>query len=406
MRLGQPYRFLMPAIAVIIVASSVFYSGMLKQSGAKDIDAKYFYLAARCWAYGKSPYEPATYDAVSRAEFGAPSSVPFVAYLPTLMILVLPLAPFKWPVAAKIFSLMNFSAAMILLWGCYRLVRESARPHYGLQNWFWITVASTLGAISGAILTGQTSVFIAAAITVALIGCRSQRAWLTVTGLVIASAKPHLSGPLLLFILLFEPKQRKAVAIAAAITVLIFGYAAWVDSSIVRSYLGSLAAYKSLPVNDPSLLIGIPSLLSRARISPLVAQLCGAGCLLAVMALAAALVKRQRVQSFSNNSLAVMLLVFAVGLARPIQGYDLCVYAPGIALLATMQGSFQAVTLVPALILWRPGPVTRLQSALSGDLISTAAWLVLLLATMVLACLVLAGKSQAAHTEAQLRDAD
>ncbi len=48
-------RFVIPVLAGSIVAGSVFFSGLFKRGGAKDIDARYFYVAAKCWAAGKYP---------------------------------------------------------------------------------------------------------------------------------------------------------------------------------------------------------------------------------------------------------------------------------------------------------------------------------------------------------------
>ncbi len=377
--------YLIPTIAVLAVAISVFYSGLQKYSDAKNVDTRYFYLAAKCWASGRSPYEPATYEAMSRSEFGEPPAALFVAYLPTLMPVVLPMAPFGWSTAAKLFSIMNFCAAMILFWACYRLVREYVGEALRPVHWFWISLAASIGAISGTITTGQTSVFIAAAAALALLGCRLQKTWLTVVGLVIASAKPHLSGPLLLFIVVFEPRQRKAVYIAAGIAALIVGYAAAVDTNLISSYLGSVAAYGRLAVNDSARLIGLLPLLEGLGVSGLGAKLFAVCCLLAVMGLAVWLLRRRSASAFTDRELAVMLVVFSIGLVRPIQGYDLCAYAVGIALLAATGPYFQAASLLPALLIWRPDIVEKLHLPILKNFAASVAWMGLLIACIVLA---------------------
>jgi Glycosyltransferase family 87 len=372
-----------PIVAVAIVMGSVFFSGVLKQMGAKDIDARYFYVAAKCWAAGESPYDPATYQTMYRLQFGAQPDAGFVAYLPTLMVVILPMAPFDWPVAAKIFSLLNFSAAMVLFWACYRLVRESLGSPLRPKHWLWVTIASTIGGISGAILTGQTSVFIAAACALAVVGCRLQRPWMTVVGLVVASAKPHLSGPILLFIAASERPQRRAMLIAIAGAALICCYAALIDPNIVRSYLGSIAAYNSLASNDPTTQIGLVSLLVRGGTSLRVAQLAGASCLAVVMGLAAWLLWKSR-QGLSSSTHVMMLLIFSAGLARPIQAYDVCVYALGIGLLGTVESALSFGFLVPAILLWRPGLLDQLHLAIPNILVATGAWLAMLIGSMFL----------------------
>lgn len=187
---GIVSRYLIPILAVGLVAGSVLYSGVIQRGPAKDIDARYFYAAAKCWASGYSPYEAAVYYPTLRTEFGSTADGAF-AYPPTLMLVVLPMAYFDWPTAAKLFSLMNFGASMVLFWACYRLVRESLGAPLGPVHWIWVALASTMGGVAGTIFTGQTSVFIAAACAMALVGCRLQRPWLTVIGLAIATAKPQ-----------------------------------------------------------------------------------------------------------------------------------------------------------------------------------------------------------------------
>jgi hypothetical protein len=376
-------RYLVPILAVAIVMGSVFFSGVLKQLGSKDIDARYFYVAAKCWAAGESPYDPATYQAMYRLQFGRKPDAFFVAYLPTLMVVVLPMAPFDWPVAAKIFTLLNFSAAMVLFWACYRLVRESLGSPLRAKHWLWVTIASTIGGISGTILTGQTSVFVAAACALALVGCRLQRPWMTAVGVVIASAKPHLSGPILLFIAASERPQRRAIVIAVTAAALICCYAALIDTNIVRSYLESIATYNSLTANDPTSQVGLVSLLLRSGTSLHVARLLGAGCLAVIMGLVAWQLWKSR-QRLSSNPHVMMLLIFSIGLARPIQAYDLCTYALGIGLLGTVESTTSVGFLIPAILLWRPGLLDQLHLAIPNNVVATGAWLAMLIGSMFL----------------------
>ena len=72
-------------VAVLVMVCSIFYSGLIKPIAARDIDARYFYVAARCWASGESPYDATRYKAKYRATFNSEPDALFVAYLPTLM---------------------------------------------------------------------------------------------------------------------------------------------------------------------------------------------------------------------------------------------------------------------------------------------------------------------------------
>ncbi|MBV8672969.1 MAG: DUF2029 domain-containing protein, partial [Acidobacteriaceae bacterium] len=298
----------------------------------------------------------------------------------------LPMAPFAWPVAAALFSLMNFAAAMVLFWACYSIVRESVGVPLRLKHWFWVVLASSIGGIAGTIFTGQTSVFTAAASALAIAGCRLQRTWLIVVGLVIATAKPHLSGPLILFIFLFEPRQRRAIAIAAGMIAAVVGYAAMVDSNLLHSYLNSVRTYNALAANDPVKQIGIVPLLLHFGISAQIGGWLGLLSLIFVLGLTALLLKHCRC-ALTQVPLALMLLAFSIGLARPIQGYDVCCYAIGIALLATLDLRSQAALLAPSLLIWRPALLSGLHLTISANLLSTLAWLGLLIGSVIIAAL-------------------
>jgi hypothetical protein len=370
-------RYLVPIVAVAIVAGSVLYTGVIESAGARDIDTRYFYAAAKCWGAGHSPYEPETYIATYRNLFGSPPAALFVAYLPSLLLIVLPMAPFQWAVAAKLFMVMNYAAAMVLFWACYRLVVESVGAPLKVRHWVWVVLASTIGGISGTISTGQTSVFIAAAMAAALVGCRLQWTWLTVASLVVATAKPHLSGPLILFILLFEPRHRKAAAIAALILAVTVAYAAVTDAHLFHSYLDSMRTYNLLPANDPMKQIGLVSMLLRLGMGKVAAQALGVVGLVASMGMAARLLWRSG-KSLSQCPVAMMLLILSVGLARGLQGYDVCCYATGIALLATLRPWQSVALLSPSLLIWRPAVARAIHLHLPVYSLETGAWLVLL----------------------------
>jgi hypothetical protein len=251
------------------------------------------------------------------------------------------------------------------------------------QHWFWVVLASTIGGIGGTIFTGQSSVFIAAACALAIVGCRLGRTWLTIVGLVVATAKPHLSGPLILFILLFEPRQRRSVAIAVGIVAILVVYAATVDSNLLHSYLGSIHTYSTRPVNDPAKLLGLISLFLHFGISLAAAQLLGILCLFLVLVLAGWLL-RYSGGSLTRTPVALMLVIFSIGLARGIQGYDACSYAMGIALVATLDFRYRCTLLIPAALVWRPGLLDKVRQVYSEGQVGSFAWLGLLIGAVIL----------------------
>jgi len=254
-------QYLAPLLAVCIVAGSVFFSGVIRQGSNKNQDSRYFYKAAECWREGHSPYDPKVYFPKLHAEFAGGADGGDFAYPPTFMLVIFPMAFFDRQIAAGLFSVMSFGAAMVLFWSCYRLLRESLSSPLGPVPWCWLTLASTMGSIALTIFFGQSSVFIAAACALALVGSKLNRSWLTVVGLIVATAKPQLSFPLLLFIPLFEPRQRKAAIIALTIILIPLAYSAMIDPHIVRSYMDIVGSNRSLDVNDPAIQIGIAGLL-------------------------------------------------------------------------------------------------------------------------------------------------
>lgn len=372
-----------PALTAVVVAASLYVSGVYRHGGAKDIDAVYFYIAAKCWAAGVSPYDVTAYATMFQSVFGKPPDIGFVAYLPTLMLAVLPMAAFDWPVAAFVFSIMNFGAALVVLWSSAKLVRDIVGRPLGLVHWLWLALGSTLGSFAASIFTGQTSVIVAAGCAMALVGCRFNRTWLTVLGLVLASAKPHLSGPLILFIALFEPRQRRAVYLAALLSALMIAYAAIVDPNLATSFMGSVNSYAGFSGNDPARLHGLVSLLRQAGASPESSAVAGAAALLGMMLFLAWNTWRSA-QPLHQLPMVIALLLLSAGLARSLQGYDLCIYAVAISLLALLDWRVQVALLLPALVLWRPALFVSMVPRMNPVLLPTLCWLALLIVSIVI----------------------
>jgi hypothetical protein len=291
---------------------------------------------------------------------------------------------FKWSVAAKLFSILNFGAAMVLFWSCYRLVRESLGVPLRIVHWFWVVLASTMAAIDVSIFYGQSSVFVATACAVVLVGSRLQRPWLMVIGLVLATAKPQLSLPLLLFIPFFERRHRKAFIIAAAVIALPCAYAAFIDPHILQTFRDSVKSYGSVQLNDPANQIGTFSLLGSIGIGHPSSQIIGVICCLAVLFLAARLLLKSH-ETLGGSPLAMMLVVFSTGLAIPFHPPGMCCYSVGIALIATAKPGYRATYLIPSLFVWRPELLLdRLHWSLPKSLIPSIAWMALILVTVAM----------------------
>jgi hypothetical protein len=364
-------------VAVLVVVCSIFYSGLIKPVGAKDVDARYFYVAAKCWASGESPYDATRYKAMYRATFNSEPDALFVAYLPTLMPVILPMAPLDWWAAARLFAALNFAAAMLLLWASYKLVRELLGTPLRLMHWSWLTLGITIGGVSGTISTGQTSVLIASACALAQLGCRLQNRSMVIAGTIIASAKPHLSAPILLFIFLFEPSQRKSMFIAGGVILAFVAYAAALDGNLLANYLGAIKTYSVMPNNDPKVLIGLGSFLANTELPSLAIQVLSVAAL-AISLCLAGLLRRRGDLGKRGSALALMLVFFSIGILHPIQGYDVCVFAMAISLCSILSHRMQLIYLAPAIFLWRPTLISKAIPALSAVSIADLGWLMLL----------------------------
>jgi Glycosyltransferase family 87 len=364
-------------IAILVMVCSIFYSGLIKTTAARDIDARYFYVAAECWASGESPYDATRYKARYRATFNSEPDALFVAYLPTLIPAILPMALLDWPAAARLFAALNFSAAMLLLWASYRLVRELLGTPLRLMHWSWLTLGITIGGVSGTISTGQTSLLVTAACALALLGCRLHNRSMVIAGTVIASAKPQLSLPILLFIFLFESTQRKSMLIAGGIIVAFIAYAAELDGNFFEHYLGALKTYNAISNNDPKLQIGLGSFLANTELSAFTIQVLSVAVLAISLTLAGVLYRRGDLGERGSGA-ALMLVFFSIGIVHPIQGYDVCIYAMGISLCSMLSRRMQLMYLAPVFLLWRPTLVTKAIPALTTTSIAGLGWAMLL----------------------------
>jgi len=372
---------------------SIFYSGLLKPIGARDIDARYFYVAARCWASGQSPYDVTRYISRYRAIFNSEPDGLYAAYLPTLMPVILPMAPLNWWAAARLFAAINFAAAMLLLWASYRLVRDLLGAPLRLIHWAWLTLGITIGGVSATISTGQTSLLISAACALALLGCRLQNRAMVIAGAVIASAKPHLSAPILLFILFFEPAQRKSMLIAGGIILALIAYTAALDGNFLADYISGLTVLNALSVNDPKAQIGLGSFLANTALSPLAAQVSSVAVLAIALTLAGMLRRRDNLDG-RQSALVLTLVFFSTGIVHTIHGYDVCIYAMGISLCSMLSRRMQLIYLAPAVLLWRPSLFNRAIPSLTAISIADLGW-----AMFLTACIYSAGRMMSVRAD-------
>jgi hypothetical protein len=208
--------------------------------------------------------------------------------------------------------------------------------------------------------------------------------WLAAAGILISSAKPILSFPLFLFALIFQRSARRPLLYATLASIPLVVYAAWTDQNLVQSYLASAQAYTSDPMNKPTLMIGLISLLEALGMAPVVGYAISLLSFLVVAALIAALLLKQRAK-LTESYAAMALLLLTPGLATPLHNYDFSCYTPAIALMALMPrwtaipAAIATLALIVPRLFMPPGKLDWFQLYIGRDIVYGSAWAVFLL---------------------------
>jgi hypothetical protein len=374
------------AVSVTILVAArdlllgLLYGQIFKDQNGSDFVS--FYSAARCWFTGHSPYQMDIFRRYT-ALYGQPRPF-FAGYLPTILPALTPVAPFSFTTGEFVFRCINFLAAIALFWCTIRMVSHFRRGPLTNGDWCWLLGANSLAAVSAPIHFGQTSLLITLAVAVILLGLMEHWPWLAAAGILISSAKPILSFPLFLFALIFQRSARRPLLYATLASIPLVVYAAWTDQNLVHDYLASAQAYTSDPMNKPTLMIGLISLLEALGMAPVGGYAISLVAFLVVAALIAALLLKERAK-LTESYAAMALLLLTPGLATPLHNYDFSCYTPAIALMAVMPRwtAIPAAIATLALILPRLFmPREKLdwfQLYIGKDIVYGSAWAVFLL---------------------------
>jgi hypothetical protein len=350
-----------------------------------DSDFVSFYSAARCWITGHSPYEMATFHRYT-AMYSAPRPF-FAGYLPTILPVLAPVAPFSFTTAELVFRCINLCAAVALFWCTIRLARHFRGGPLTNGDWCWLLGANSLAAVSAPIHFGQTSLLISLAVTATLVGLIEDWPWLAAAGILISSAKPILSLPLFLFALVFQPSARRPLVYAILASIPLVVYAAWVDQNLVQSYLSSAHAYTSDPLNKATLMIGLIALLEAIGVPATAGYAISAAAFLAVAGVITALLLKQRTK-LTESYAALALLLLMPGLATPVHNYDFSCYTPAIALMAVMPrwtalpAAIATLALIVPRLFMPPVKMDWFQLYIGRDIVYGSAWAIFLLLTL------------------------
>jgi hypothetical protein len=348
--------------AACLVGALVWFmhSGLLREGGGRHNDAPYWYVAARCWVSGSSPYELEQFRRVWTAEFGERARGPFV-YPPTASFVFIPMGLMGWDAARLYLDLVNVAALAAMI-GALLLLGQRVGPDQRSRATIWLPLVLTSSATLSNVYTGQTSLIAACGICLVYAGSARRSEWLTFIGYLLASMKPQLSLPAVAWAALLGPCWRgmvaSVVASAGSLLLLLLG-----RSPVSKGVLESLTANVALPENATSEQYGVGQALgalglslSAGRTLMLVGGIASAA-ILYLWLRARGIRPRALFDAPDGGAALVAVLTTLVCLsflAAPVHVYDLALLSPIFLLLTILRGRLAVVAGMLALVFWRP----------------------------------------------------
>jgi hypothetical protein len=355
-------------------------------AGAKDIDARYFFVAGKVWLSGHSPYDFEHYGRVWLQYFEEPTTPGSFAYLPGSILYSAPLGIVDWPTGASVLRALNLSAVLVTVLLGLSYVRRWAGQSLSLVHFGWLAFGMAIGGVPGTILTGQSTVIVcAAAFAVAAL---PSRLWpLLLPALIVASSKPQIAGPVLLVVTLCDHAMRRRIIGAGVLALLCCLAVLMLDSAPVTHLVQTLSGNAGLGPNSPGRMIGLGPLLWGLSVGGMVAKV------LPWLALAGAvllIVYHAPKFSTAERRVAPMPLIagfLLTGLAYPYHGYDTAMFAPVCALCGLLPLRRQLVFFPALAVIGRPQLVSWLvvraeNHEVASNQLVTVFWLSLLVAAI------------------------
>lgn len=355
-------------IILSLIFAAVFYSGVIKSGGAKHIDAKWLFVAGKCWVQGVSPYNLDEFNRVWSQNLEAPPHAAYF-YPPTSAIFFAPLGFFAWPAAAKAYMAMNIAALAAIALGLWKIASVSSRWKNGA---FWpilLGVGFSI-SISGApavIFTGQTSLLAALGLVLLLAGVTLNHNILILLGVIAASIKPQLSLLPILSLILFDSKHRKAIVISCAASLLSLALL-FLDtpSQIIPHLRQTLGLWGNLPENFPNHLIGLSAILHHLGVPDAVIPACrNIAFVLAAFSLILLFIKLRKNTDVADQLGSIYAIsLAAAALIMPLHEYDTVIYMPIFVILVCRYPKAALGLLPISLILWRPAIIQKIAGIL------------------------------------------
>jgi hypothetical protein len=350
-------------------------------------DFAFVYAAGKTWLSGRSPYDferwNAQWAAIRPPETVVSQPMPFM-YPPHWAPLAFALAGLPWPVASRIWDVVNVAAHGATIALSLRMMggpwRDALRRP---AVWVFVALASLNPAVRYATWQSQTSVFVVLGIVGAFWAWHEKRrGWLVVFAF-IAALKPQLS--LLALAYLFANGAHVGVLLAGLAAALV-GLCAMLPhlSSFSQDYAHGYALHMQIAFNDPKNFSNLLALFdwSSTRHGFMPASTFSAMAAGLVVTLARR-VDAPRPISALENPLWQLAFVSAIsGALMPLHGYDLVVYTPVVMLAYELRDSWVSAALVAAVLFaGRPAFVeAHLHVAQASSYLTTAVLLTLVAA--------------------------
>jgi len=327
----------------------------------RHIDFKMFFIAGKCCIQGLSPYNMAQYFRIYNDNYHfLPDPLVGFSYPPAALLYCIPLGFLSMGAALRVFDGLNLLACLALFGSSYYWWKgRKGNKALPVAAWAWLAFSLTLFPVIGTIFTSQTGLFAVAGAMLAIVACRFDRPFVIVAGIVMASSKPQLTAPVLLFLFLFQKKNRRAINAALALVALsgilmVIGNPAPLDSAVL-----TFRQYTRASVNYETNMYGLAALLRYWGAGQVLTHIVTAAVFFLIFTFVVyALRRRLSADPFfdiSASPAAIAVLFTLAGVITAIHWYDLVAFSPAVMLAGTRSRG-QQLLLSPALLgIWRPG---------------------------------------------------
>ncbi|MFT3928573.1 MAG: glycosyltransferase family 87 protein [Myxococcales bacterium] len=336
----------------MLFASALYSLWPLRELVRGANDFAFVYAAGRAWAHGFSPYDIPRWHAewafvVPSWAHGQPPPGPFV-YPPHWALLAAPLGVLPWPLACRIWDLVNVVSYGLTCLLAVRMVQRLAPRTPEVLIWAFVALTGLNGAVRWCLYECQLSLLPLLGVCAAFWAREEKRSGLLVLSVFVASLKPQICLLPLLFLLLDGSHKPVLQAGAAALLVSVIGLIPSGLSVFPEQFRHAYDLHLGMDFMKPSEFYNVSPLLAGFaphRLPLLMGPLLG---MVAVVALVLAkrwLATHAEVPAHADGARSLLLnplwqlcLLAALEIAfTPQHGYDLVMYTPVVVLAATFR---------------------------------------------------------------------